>query len=132
MSKIKQFLKKFSSKEENNSLLKLKEEISELNKKLDQVIFLCNELRDKRKKIDPKGKQNLNQQASQGRIVFDLHGNPVPVKETMTVRKYSDGNTLNRRKCKVWGCNERVFQMGYCEKHFDKYKITDQKSQTNL
>ncbi len=132
MSKIKQFLKKFGRKEENNPLLKLKEEISEINKKLDQVIFLCNELKDKRKKIDSKVKQDLNQPVSQSRIVYDLHGNPVPVKETMNLKRIGDGSTLNRRKCKVWGCNGLVFQSGYCEKHFDKYKITDQKSQTNL
>ncbi len=69
--------------------------------------------RDKSKHFESKPAEKPN-------FMYDLHGNKVPLKETMNVKKYTyDGAKQGR--CKVWGCDERAFDKGYCSKHRDKY-----------
>jgi hypothetical protein len=60
-------------------------------------------------------------------FVTDVHGNKIPIKETMEVKKFIPSSGQKQihasvvRRCKVWGCEKTSFEMGYCHDHHDKF-----------
>lgn len=109
---IKKIFSFFSTKE-------IKEELSRINERLNSIEKLLTEPKQHRKRKMPlKSKRRGD---SEQNVITDLHGNPVPVKQTMDVRTNSSAATRNVRKCKVWGCDKRTIAEGYCQKHYERY-----------
>ena len=112
---ISQLLDKTSLKMKVDSI---DERLSRLE---EQLKILTNpKSHDRREERHSHPKKAFEPKREEQQFVYDLHGNKVPMKETMQVKKYSyDGAKQGR--CKVWGCDERAFDKGYCGKHRDKY-----------
>lgn len=112
---------------------KLTEKLDALLKKIDQLNSSLNQSNERLAKLEEKlnrpqedrfRKDQKPRFKKPENIVYDLHGNAVPVGGAMNLKGHMS-STRNPRKCKVWGCNGQNFKDGYCEKHHGKYTSKD-------